>query len=83
MVPRYPSAEGSQWFFGGGWASGDASPYNGSDFIQRSVELGKPVIYVNFNYRVNAFGWLAGKEVLAEGVANVGFYDRECYFDDQ
>ena len=44
--------------------------------MQRSIELGEPVIYVNFNYRVNAFGWLAGKEALAAGIANNGFYDR-------
>ena len=41
------------------------------------------MIYVNFNYRVNAFGWLAGKEALAGGAANVGLYDREYHFDDQ
>jgi hypothetical protein len=62
---------------------GDGSSYNGSTFVQRSVELGEPVIYVNFNYRVNAFGWLGGKEALAGGAANVGLYDREYHFDDQ
>ena len=41
------------------------------------------MIYVNFNYRVNAFGWLAGKEALAGGAANVGLYDREYHSDDQ
>ena len=49
--------------------------------VQRSVELGEPVIYVNFNYRLNAFGWLSGKEALAGGAANVGLYDREDHFD--
>ena len=68
-----------QWFFGGGFAIGDGSSYDGSTIVQRSVQLGEPVIYVNFNYRVNAFGWLAGKEVLAEGVANNGLYDRGCF----
>jgi len=79
-VPRYiwPLSDGdSQWIFGGGFAVGDGSPYDASAFVQRSVELGEPVIYVNFNYRVNAFGWLAGKEVLAGGAANVGLHDRE------
>jgi acetylcholinesterase len=41
------------------------------------------VIYVNFDYRVNAFGWLGGKEALAGGAANVGLHDREYQFDDQ
>jgi hypothetical protein len=35
-------------------------PHNGSAFVQRSVELGEPVICANSNYRVNALGWLAG-----------------------
>ena len=38
---------------------------------------------MNFNYRVNAFGWLAGKEALAAGIANNGLYDRECHLDSQ
>jgi carboxylesterase type B len=45
--------------------------------VQRSVQLGEPVIYLTFNYRVNGFGFLAGKEALAGGAANVGLYDRE------
>ena len=65
-----------QCVYGGGFAIGDGSVYNGSAFVQRSVEIGEPVIYVNFNYRVNAFGWLAGKEALAGGASNVGLYDR-------
>jgi len=56
---------------------GDRSSYDGSTFAQRSVGLGEPVIYVTFNYRVNAFGWLAGKEDLAGETANVGLHDRE------
>jgi len=33
---------------------------------------------------VNGFGWLAGKEALAGGAANVGLYDREYdHFDHQ
>jgi len=70
-----------QWFYGGAFGIGDASSYDGSTLVHRSVELGKPVIYVNFNYRVNAFGWLAGKEALAGGAANVGLHDREYRFD--
>jgi hypothetical protein len=47
--------------------------------VQRSLQLGEPVIYVNFNYRLNAFGWLSGKEALVGGAANVGLYDRESH----
>jgi len=68
---------GSQWLYGGAFAIGDGSSYDGSAFVQRSVALGQPVVYVNFNYRESAFGWLTGKEALAGGAANAGLYDRE------
>ena len=71
-----------QWVYGGGFAIGDGSVYNGNAFVQRSVEIGEPVIYVGFNYRLNAFGWLAGKEALAGGASNVGLHDRMYHFDD-
>ena len=72
---------GSQWLYGGAFAIGDGSSYDGTTFIQRSIELGEPVIYVNFNYRLTAFGWLGVKEALAGGAANVGLYDREYLLD--
>jgi acetylcholinesterase len=75
--PVTSSTGDSQWFYGGAFSFGDGSAFNGSTFVQRSVELGEPVIYVNFNYRVNAFGWLGGKEALAGGASNVGLHDRE------
>ena len=70
-----------QWFYGGAFQFGDSSQHNGSAVVKRSVELCEPVIYVNFNYRVNAFGFLAGKEALAGGIANNGLYDRAYRFD--
>ena len=72
-----------QWIYGGGFTAGDASSYDGSTVVQRSVELGEPIIYVNFNYRLNGFGFLGGKEALAGGAANIGLYDRECQVDQQ
>ena len=71
-----------QWIYGGAFSIGDGSSYNGSTLVQRSIELGEPIIYVNFNYRLNAFGWLGGKEALAGGAANVGLHDRKYYFND-
>jgi len=65
------------WFYGGGFSTGDASLFNATTLVSRSVELGDPVIYVSFNYRVNGFGFLAGKEIKEAGVANLGIHDRE------
>ena len=61
---------------------GDGSSYNGGTLIQRSVELSEPIIHVNFDCRLNAFGWLGGKEALAGRVANVGLLDCKYHFDD-
>lgn len=64
------------WIFGGGFELGSTAMYDGSNVVARSVELGKPVVFAAVNYRVGGFGFLAGKEVLAEGSANLGLLDQ-------
>ncbi len=48
----------------------------GDAVVQRSVAMGQPVIFAAMNYRLNAFGFLGGKEVKAAGVGNLGLHDR-------
>ncbi|KAF9018569.1 carotenoid ester lipase precursor [Hymenopellis radicata] len=64
------------WFYGGGFEVGGSAGYNGSIIVDRSLELGEPIIYVSFNYRVSAWGFLASKEVKAAGVGNLGLQDQ-------
>lgn len=64
------------WIFGGGFQLGSAQPYNASVLIPRAVAQSKPFILVNINYRLGAFGFLGGSEVLAEGVSNLGLLDQ-------
>ncbi|KAF8125294.1 sterol esterase [Boletus edulis] len=64
------------WIYGGAFETGDASGFNGTQIVSRSMELKTPVIYVSFNYRLNAFGFLGGKEVQAAGLGNFGLYDQ-------
>ncbi|KAI0077854.1 carotenoid ester lipase precursor [Panus rudis PR-1116 ss-1] len=64
------------WFFGGGFENGDASTDDGGVIVGRSIELNQSVIYVSMNYRVSAFGFLAGKEVKAAGIGNLGLHDQ-------
>ncbi|KAH0831215.1 Alpha/Beta hydrolase protein [Lanmaoa asiatica] len=64
------------WIYGGGFENGDASAYNGTQIVSRSVGLKSPVIYVSFNYRLNAFGFLGGKEISAAGLGNFGLHDQ-------
>lgn len=64
------------WIFGGGFEVGSTTMYSGSNVIQKSIEVGKPVVFVAMNYRVAGFGFLPGKEILADGSANLGLLDQ-------
>ncbi|KZP26795.1 alpha beta-hydrolase [Athelia psychrophila] len=61
---------------GGGFTSGSSSTTDGSPVVERSMALDEPIIYVSFNYRVSAFGFLASKEVKEAGVGNLGLQDQ-------
>jgi carboxylesterase type B len=50
--------------------------YDGTSLVADSVVKGKPIIFVAVNYRVGGFGFLPGKEVLADGSANLGLLDQ-------
>lgn len=64
------------WIFGGGFELGSPQMYDGSSIVQRSIDLGEPVIYVSMNYRVTGFGFLASQEVKDAGVGNLGLQDQ-------
>ncbi|KAK0552245.1 hypothetical protein OC844_006466 [Tilletia horrida] len=68
------------WHHGGGFTTGASTYHNGSRLVAESVKLGAPAIWVNFNYRINAFGFLSSSKVLAaaqrnETALNIGLYD--------
>ncbi|KAJ7132082.1 Alpha/Beta hydrolase protein [Mycena epipterygia] len=65
------------WFHGGAFEIGSAGDSGMSSLVERSLVNGKPVIVVLPNYRVNAFGFLAGKEVKDAGVSNLGLRDQQ------
>ena len=50
--------------------------YNLSFIVQNSVRMGSPMIGISINYRLSAFGFIGGQEVLRAGVANLGFRDQ-------
>ncbi|KAI0028025.1 carotenoid ester lipase precursor [Vararia minispora EC-137] len=64
------------WIFGGGFEIGYSAIYNGSAIVERSLELGMPVVYVAVNYRLSALGFPAGKETREAGNGNLGFQDQ-------
>jgi carboxylesterase type B len=64
------------WIFGGAFEIGWNSIYDGSVWVRESVKIGQPIIVVTVNYRLGGFGFLPGKEVLADGAANLGLLDQ-------
>jgi carboxylesterase type B len=64
------------WIFGGGFELGSTQMYDGTSLITSSKLEGKPIIFVAVNYRVGGFGFLAGKEILKDGSANLGLLDQ-------
>ncbi|KAH8693411.1 lipase 4 [Phaeosphaeriaceae sp. PMI808] len=55
------------WIYGGAWEDGAHWYMTG---------LREPIIVVEANYRLNTFGFLGGKEVKADGIANLGLRDQ-------
>ena len=66
------------WIFGGGLDTGStADPqYNLSGIVQRSQDLGKPIIAVSMNYRLAMWGFLQSVQIQAEGSSNAGLLDQ-------
>ena len=64
------------WIFGGGFQLGSTQMYDGAGLVRASVSLRKPVIFVAVNYRVGGFGFMPGKEILADGSSNLGLLDQ-------
>ncbi|RDW58416.1 hypothetical protein BP5796_12346 [Coleophoma crateriformis] len=66
------------WIHGGGLYEGSSidQRYNLSFIVQKSVDVGKPIIAVSINYRLSMWGFITGEEVLESGNANLGFRDQ-------
>jgi carboxylesterase type B len=64
------------WIFGGGFELGSTGMYDATGLVANAMMMGKPFIFAAVNYRVGAFGFLGGKEVLADGSANLGLLDQ-------
>lgn len=67
---------GGAFFFGGKDQFGDVLPfYDGTGVLQQS---GGNIIFVSSNYRLGAYGWLAGTTMESEGLPNAGLYDQRA-----
>ncbi|KAK1234057.1 hypothetical protein PQX77_002751 [Marasmius sp. AFHP31] len=61
------------WIHGGGYVLGSALGFHGADLISQS---NGGVVVVAIQYRLGAFGFLAGNEVHADGALNAGLLDQ-------
>ncbi|KAJ7766385.1 carotenoid ester lipase precursor [Mycena maculata] len=64
------------WLYGGGFEIGASSDNDLRPAVERSIILGEPVVMVAPNYRLSAFGFLAGKEIGDAGLTNLGLRDQ-------
>ena len=66
------------WIHGGGFTAGGGvdQRYNASFMVQNSVTIGRPIMVVNFNYRLSAWGFLSSNEVAGTGQTNLGLRDQ-------
>ncbi len=64
------------WIFGGGFELGSTATYDATSLVKEAVSDGQPVVFVAVNYRLGGFGFMPGKEVLADGSANLGLLDQ-------
>ncbi|KAF9165263.1 hypothetical protein DFQ26_000366 [Actinomortierella ambigua] len=69
------------WIHGGGFKDGGngLSLYDASNLVARSIEVGRPVIVVTINYRLNFFGFLACKELIEDMQQDPRFKDATMY----
>lgn len=64
------------YIYGGGFEDGSTSMYNATTIMNIATNNGQPFIFVAVNYRIGGFGFLAGKEILQDGSANLGLLDQ-------
>ncbi|KAJ7921413.1 carotenoid ester lipase precursor, partial [Mycena leptocephala] len=63
-------------FIQGGFEFGNSADTDFRATVERSIIVGEPVLIVAINYRLNAFGFLAGREVIDAGITNLGLRDQ-------
>ncbi|KAA1467555.1 alpha/beta-hydrolase [Dentipellis sp. KUC8613] len=69
------------WIHGGVYNTGSSSnpEFNGTGIINRSKQIGKPIVFVSINYRLNTFGFLASSHVPVSDL-NAGLQDQRQAF---
>ncbi|KAM4060686.1 carboxylesterase family protein [Hirsutella rhossiliensis] len=64
------------WIFGGAFQLGGSNLYDATSLLASAAYQDQPFVFVAINHRVAGFGFMPGKEVLADGSANIGLLDQ-------
>ncbi|KAI0028478.1 carotenoid ester lipase precursor [Vararia minispora EC-137] len=66
------------WIYASGFESGSSTVYDGTAYINRSIELDSPVLFVSMNYRcvLLPLGFPGGQEAKDAKIANLGLHDQ-------
>ena len=66
------------WIYGGSWIAGSNRDQrlNLTFIVNESVAMGKPMIAVAINYRLNGFGFLDSKPIREQNLTNIGLQDQ-------
>ena len=59
---------------GGGYTTNANRNYNGSTVVETSDQS---IVFVNFNYRVGPYGFLASEKISQNGDLNAGLLDQK------
>ncbi|KAH8432498.1 putative extracellular lipase [Aspergillus melleus] len=66
------------WIYGGGFELGSSFMYDGAPLVRSSMDKDMPIVFVAISYRVGGFGFMPGKEILADGASNLGLLDQRA-----
>jgi carboxylesterase type B len=66
------------WIHGGGYTFGNGRHAGGPNFITHS---GDSMLFVSIQYRLGAYGFLAGDDVAKEGTPNAALLDQRMAID--
>ncbi|KAI9799700.1 MAG: hypothetical protein M1825_004435 [Sarcosagium campestre] len=71
------------WIHGGGYTAGHKAEYPFAGLIKQANlgEKTEDIIFVSINYRLGAFGFLAGSSMEKEGTLNAGLLDQKLALD--
>lgn len=64
------------WIWGGAFAFGGSAMYDATSLLELARSQNQDFIFVAINHRLGGFGFLPGKQVLADGSANLGLLDQ-------